>query len=84
MKVPMTVEIDLQARAGYVRYGNSEEVVARTERLGELVTIDFDAIGVVFGIEILSFDAETLAKAQAFAQQNGLAFPRDLSGSLCN
>ena len=79
MTVPNNVELDLDAKAGYIRDG---EIAGTVDvwRDGR-VAADVDADGNVLGIEILSFDAETLSKARTYAMEHGLAFPANINGA---
>lgn len=82
MREPKQIRIDLEAGAAYVAY--SESKVVTTEDVWEdgQVAADYDAAGSIIGIELLGFDAETLAHAKAFAQENALAFPSNLAGAV--
>lgn len=76
------IRVDLEVGAGYVKYRplGSGERIASTARLSEDVAVDFDATGRVLGIELISMLPEAFMTAQAYADQNGLAFP-DLEGT---
>jgi uncharacterized protein YuzE len=75
------VTIDRDVEAGYVRYRRLApgERIARTQRFGDDVNIDYNAANDVLGIEILAFDGSALAIARAVAADHGLAFPHDIS-----
>jgi uncharacterized protein YuzE len=75
------ITIDIQANAGYIRYGTDADVRTRSERIGEAVVIDFTTNDAVLGIELLGFDADVLDAARAFAAEHALAFPRDLAAA---
>jgi uncharacterized protein YuzE len=77
---PIGVKIDRDVEAGYVRYRRlaTGERVARTQRFGDDVNVDYNDVDDVLGIEILAFDHPTLAVARAVAAKHGLVFPRDL------
>jgi uncharacterized protein YuzE len=84
MQNPISIKVDLEANAGYVRYQPSSggQRFARNERLSPDVVIDFDADSQVLGIELLAFDDEALGVARRFAEAHDLGFPRDLAGVL--
>jgi uncharacterized protein YuzE len=78
---PINVRVDIDPDVGplaYLRYRDG--TFARNERVGQDVIIDYDADSQVVGIELLGFRDKTLAIARAFAEEHGLAFPRDLRG----
>jgi uncharacterized protein YuzE len=80
---PIGVKIDREAEAGYVRYRGLApgERVARTQRFGEDINVDYNAANDVLGIEILAFDEPALAVARTVAAQHGLVFPRNVGGA---
>ena len=68
MQNPLSVKVDLEANAGYVRYPSSGvRRFARNERLSQDVVTDFDADSQVLGIELLAFDEEAIGIARRFA-----------------
>ena len=82
MKKPISVELDLQVNACYVAYGDAgTDGVSRTERLSKDVTVDYDALGQVIGIELLNLEPATLELVKRFAQSREFAFPRDLAAA---
>ena len=81
--VPISVRVDLEVQAGYVGYRPiARGHVARTERVGEDVCVDYDANGDLLGIELLSLDNAAIDVALEFAKSHDLAFPSNLSGAL--
>jgi uncharacterized protein YuzE len=78
MTRPLGVEIDFEAKAGYVTY--SESKVAETVDVWEEGTVaaDLDADGKIIGIEVLGLDAEALSQARAYAEDHDLLFPSHL------
>jgi uncharacterized protein YuzE len=82
MKQPQGVQV-LEGR-GYITYAEPRgKVGTRDLREDCMVAADIDESGAVIGIEILDVsDAAQVAVAREFATTNGLAFPRDISGTL--
>ena len=82
MTSPISIRVDLQAKAAYINY--SDEAVVDTIDVWEdgQVAADIDMNGKVIGIEVLGFDDETLRQAHAYAEKNGLGFPANLAGVL--
>ncbi len=80
MHDPIAVNLDREVQAGYVRYRRLApgERVARTQRFGDDVNVDYNGANDVLGIEILAFDKPTLDVARAVATKHGLAFPPNL------
>jgi uncharacterized protein YuzE len=81
MIAPVSLHVDYEAEAAYVRYrpGTSVETVDLLPDAA--AAYDRDADGAILGIEILGIhDHECLTAARTFAQANDLAFPRDISG----
>ncbi len=72
---PQGVEIDSESEAGYVCYSKTD--IAETVEVWEEGTVaaDLDSNGNVVGIEVLSFDDETLSQARAYAREHDLVFP---------
>jgi len=68
----------------YVRYADDTVPFAGMRDLepSGSVAVDFGPAGEVIGIEIAFMEAPQLAIARQFASENGLAFPRDLTGVL--
>lgn len=81
MTNPQTVEIDSESEAAYVCYSKAD--VAETVEVWEdgTVAADLDAWGKVIGIEVLSFDDETLLRARTYAEDHGLAFPSEFEAA---
>jgi len=81
MKKPLSIEIDLQHRLGYVYYAQLEGHCAGTLDVWAdgLVAADLDDDGNVLGIEVLGLDDETLQHAHDFAAAHDLEFPAHLS-----
>lgn len=81
MTKPLGVEIDFESKAAYVCYSKAD--VAETLEIWEDATVaaDVDAWGKVIGIEVLSFDDETLLRARRYAQEHGLAFPSEFKAT---
>lgn len=77
---PMSVRVDLQAKAGYIRYSEGRIVQTIDVWSDGWVAADVDEEGTVVGIEVLGLDEETLGHARAFAKEKGLAFPANLQG----
>jgi uncharacterized protein YuzE len=71
------VRIDATVNAGYVRYKKTRagECVASSARISQDVVVDFDADGLVIGIELISIVPDALATARDYAAQNQLVFP---------
>lgn len=82
MMKPASIRVDLKAEAAYVKY--TDEGIVNTVDVWEdgQVAADIAANGAIVGIELLGFDAETLARAREYAKTNGLGFPVDLAGVL--
>jgi uncharacterized protein YuzE len=73
---PKNVEVDLEAGAAYIYYG--EGTVAKQRDVTETgsVSVDFDAENRVIGIEVLWIDDPAqVAIARQWALEHGLAFP---------
>lgn len=81
MTNPQAVEIDSESEAGYVCYSKAD--VAETVEVWEKRTVaaDLDSSGNVVGIEVLSFDEETLSRARVYAQEHDLVFPEPLEAA---
>lgn len=78
---PETVEVDGEVEAAYIRY-TRRDVAETIDVWGEgTVAADVDSIGNVIGIEVLSFDEQTLSHARVFAQEHDLAFPPRIEAS---
>ena len=81
VKMPIAVELDLEARAAYVRYSTAP--VDRTIAVlpSAIVAADLDRDGDVVGIELLRIDdAAVVFLAKHFAAQRELAFPPHVDG----
>jgi len=73
---PIETSIDHEARAAYVTFhafAPGENV--RCLRLEHDVVVEFNAADEVLGLELLDFEPETIARADAFCQRNDLHFP---------
>lgn len=81
MHEPIGVRIDREVEAGYVSYRRlaAGQRVARTQRFGDDVAVDFDGANDVLGIELLAFDEPALAVARVVAAEHGLVFPCDIA-----
>jgi uncharacterized protein YuzE len=83
MMKPIGVEVDFEAKAGYVSYSDSD--VAETREVWEegIVAADLDAEGGIVGIEMLGLDSETISHARRYAENHDLVFPAmlDLAAS---
>jgi uncharacterized protein YuzE len=82
MTKPLSVKIDNQANAGYIRYAEGKVATTLDVWSDGWVAADIDSAGAVLGIELLGFDDETLQHARAFAESKGLAFPPHIEGAL--
>jgi len=83
MREPMTVQVDLEIPAAYIKYADGESVQTRDILDGGTVAYDVDAQGQVVGLEILWIDDPAhVEAAETFARDHGLAFPRNLAGNL--
>ena len=82
MTKPISVKVDLNANAGYIRYAEGKVAGTLDVWSDGWVAADLDDDGRVLGIEVLSFDDETLGHAKKYAQSQGLAFPAHLEGAL--
>jgi len=82
VKKPTQIRIDVQSDAGYVRY--TDEPIVNTIDVWKhgQVAADIDAQGEVVGIELLGFDAPTIANAVKFATDRGLLFPSHLAAAV--
>lgn len=79
MQKPISVKLDLEAEAGYVRYAEGDVAGTLDVWSDGTVAADLDDAGKVLGIEVLDFDDETLRAARSFAHNRGLSFPEDLA-----
>lgn len=85
MQQPKMVEVDLEARAAYVRYAESEVKVAKQRDVTETgsVSVDFDAADVVIGVEVLWIDDPAIVTiARQWSHDHGLAFPARLGAEM--
>lgn len=83
MTEPISVRVDLEVPAAYVKYSKSSSVETRDVVAGGAVTYDVDEFGRIVGLEILWLDeAAHVEAAREFATSHDLAFPRDLRGNL--
>ena len=83
MRMPTSIEVDLENRVGYVYYVSEPKVSETIDVWQEgRVAADLDASGNVLGIEVLGLDEETLERARAFAAAHRLAFPIKLADVL--
>jgi uncharacterized protein YuzE len=82
MKQPS--EVTWSDGSAYVRYADDAVPFAGMRDLepSGSVAVDLGPAGEIIGIEIAFMDAAQLAIARQFARENGLAFPRDLTGVL--
>lgn len=81
MKLPTSVEVDLEHQLGYVYYVEDSEVAETVDVWQEgRVAADLDAAGDVIGIEVLGLESETLEHAQKYAADRGLALPDCVAG----
>jgi uncharacterized protein YuzE len=81
VKLPTSVEIDIEEQFGYVYYVEDNPEVCETVDVWQegRVAADLDAAGNVIGIEVLGLDSETLECARRYAAEHDLAFPDSLS-----
>jgi uncharacterized protein YuzE len=81
MQSALKLTIDFKAGAGYLIYRPLPEgsFVTRTQTVNDDVLVDFDGDSQVLGIELLSFDDQTLSVARRFAEENELSFPELLT-----
>lgn len=82
MKNPKNLEIDLEAKLGYVQYADAQIAGTIDVWHDGQVAADLDAHGDVVGIEVLSLDEATLSQAREYAASKGLAFPAHLEAVL--
>lgn len=75
MQRPLSLEIDFEAMAAYVRYSHANVVFSRDAWDDGRVCADFDSSGDVVGIEIVGLGAEVTREAAVYAFQHFLAFP---------
>ncbi len=75
MTVPLKIEINPKAGAGYIHYSNAKVVTTVDVWEDGQVAADLDATGAVVGIEVLDLDAETMRHARAFASDHDLLLP---------
>ncbi len=80
MTVPLKIEIDSHAGAGYVQYTNTKIVTTIDVWEDGQVAADLDADGAIVGIEVLDFDRPTMTHAKAFAAEHDLMFPQISDG----
>jgi len=80
---PISVRVDLEVPAAYVKYRKTASVDTRDIVEGGAVAYDLDDTGSIVGLEVLWFDDSAhVDAAKAFAAQHDLAFPQDLRGNL--
>ena len=83
MREPISVRVDLEIPAAYIKYSKSASVETRDIFENGAVAYDLDQAGSIVGLEILWFDENAHVEAACvFAKQHDLAFPRDLRGNL--
>ncbi len=83
MTEPISVRVDLEVPAAYVKYSQSNSAETREIVEGGAVAYDLDEVGAIVGVEVLWIDDPAhIEAARAFAAQHNLAFPRDLGGNL--
>jgi len=83
MTQPIHVRVDLAAHAAYIKYAPGPSVSTVDLNDTGSVAYDVDAEGTIVGIEVLEIQVpEQIALARKFADEHGLAFPRDLAGNL--
>ena len=83
MMGPISVRVDLEVPAAYVKYSKNASVETRDIIEGGAVAYDLDDAGEIVGLEVLWIDEPShVEAARAFAAQHDLAFPRDLRGNL--
>ncbi len=81
MTPPIQISADFESRLILVRYRRLSPGtrVEHDDQVAPGATAGVDADGNVVAIELLSVEPATLAAAQRYAHEHGLAFPRDLS-----
>ncbi len=83
MTEPISVRVDLEIPAAYVKYRKGISVETRDIVDGGAVAYDLDDGGEIVGLEVLWIDEPRhIEAARAFAVRQDLAFPRDLGGNL--
>lgn len=83
MTEPISVRVDLEVPAAYVKYSKNSSAETREIVEGGAVCYDLDEVGAIVGLEVLWInDPAHVEAARAFAAQHNLAFPRDLGGNL--
>jgi uncharacterized protein YuzE len=80
MTKPLSVTVDLEVNAAYIRYAEGQVAGTLDVWRDGWVAADLDENGRVLGIEVLDLDRETLHRARAYAQRHGLGFPAHLEG----
>lgn len=81
MTKPLSVRVDLETNAAYVRYAEGEAAGTIDVWEDGWVAADVDQTGRVLGIEVLDLDSDTLEHARIFARSRDLAFPDHLEGA---
>jgi len=82
MQKPISVEVDLDVEAAYVRYAAGDVAGTLDVWHDGRVAADLDDAGTVLGIEVLGLDEAVLSEAHRFALSRDLAFPTHLAASL--
>jgi len=83
MTEPISVRVDLEVPAAYIKYSKGASVETRDVVEGGVVSYDLDDAGTIVGLEVLWIDDPAhVEAARAFAAEHDLAFPRDLRGNL--
>ena len=83
MTQPISVRVDVEIPAAYIKYSKSASVETRDVFENGAVAYDLDQAGSIVGLEILWFNEKAHVEAAGvFAEQHDLAFPRDLRDNL--
>ena len=77
MKNPRSIELDFEAKAGYIRYADDTVEIVNTIDIWRdgCIAVDVDSAGTPIGIELLGLDVETIEHARDYAHSQDLAFP---------
>jgi uncharacterized protein YuzE len=78
MTKPVSVRVDLETSAAYVRYAEGDVAGTIDVWRDGWVAADVDQSGQVLGIEVLDLASDTLEQARIFARSRDLAFPDHL------
>lgn len=79
MAKSISVHVDLEVPAAYVKYSENTSVETRDIVEGGAVAYDLDDAGNIVGFEVLWIDdPEHVETARVFAAQHDLGFPREL------